>query len=145
MKETTGIRIKRIMNERNLKQIDILHMCEPYCKRYGIKMAKNDLSQYVNDKVQPKQDKLSILGLALDVSEAWLMGYDVPMNRNNLFSPPMSGTKGVDYIVEPDNLLVEGENKDTEQALKLYEAYLKAIPEVQEAVERLLKSDLFDS
>ncbi len=143
MKETTGIRLKRIMSERNLKQIDILHMCEPYCKRYDIKMAKNDLSQYVNDKVQPKQDKLSILGMALNVSEAWLMGYDVPMDRYNL--PPMSGTKGADYIVEPDNLLIKGGNKDTEQALKLYEAYLKAIPEVQEAVENLLKSHLSDS
>ena len=118
-------------------------MCEPYCKRYDIKMAKNDLSQYVNDKVQPKQDKLSILGMALNVSEAWLMGYDVPMERYNL--SPMSGTKGVDYIVGPDNLLVERGNRDTEQAIKLYEAYLKAIPQVQEAVENLLKADLSDS
>ena len=143
MKETTGIRLKRIMSERNLKQIDILHMCEPYCKRYDIKMAKNDLSQYVNDKVQPKQDKLSILGMALNVSEAWLMGYDVPMERYNL--SPMSGTKGVDYIVKPDNLLIERGNRDREQAIKLYEAYLKAIPQVQEAVENLLKADLSDS
>lgn len=145
MKETTGIRIKRIMNERNLKQIDILHMCEPYCKRYGIKMAKNDLSQYVNDKVQPKQDKLSILGMALNISEAWLMGYDVPMDRDNDFSPSSIGSKGIDNTIKSDNLFNYGGNKDTEQALKLYEAYLKAIPEVQEAVENLLKSHLSDS
>ena len=79
MKETTGKRLRTIMEERNLKQVDILRMCEPYCEKYGVKLAKNDLSQYISDKVQPKQDKLSILGMALGVSEAWLMGYDVPM------------------------------------------------------------------
>lgn len=53
----------------------------------------------------------------------------------------------LDYLFgrEEENILIEGETRDTEQALKLYEAYLKAIPEVQEAVERLLKSDLSDS
>ena len=82
MKETTGKRLTRIMNDRNLKQVDVLKLCEPYCRKHNVKLAKNDLSQYINDKVQPKQDKLSILGLALHVSEAWLMGYDVPMERD---------------------------------------------------------------
>lgn len=78
---TTSNRLKQIMTMRGLKQIDVLRSCEPYCKKYNIKMGSNDLSQYVNGKVQPKQDKLSILGMALNVNEAWLMGYDVPMNR----------------------------------------------------------------
>ena len=53
----------------------------------------------------------------------------------------------LDYLFgrEEETILIEGGNRDTEQAIKLYEAYLKAIPEVQEAVERLLKSDLSDS
>ena len=46
------------------------------------KANKNDLSHYVSGKVEPGQDKLSILGLALGVSEAWLMGFDVSMERN---------------------------------------------------------------
>ncbi|MDE5779166.1 MAG: DNA-binding protein [Lachnospiraceae bacterium] len=69
------------MNERNLKQIDILERAQPYCEQYNIKLSKSDLSQYVSGKVEPGQHKLSILGLALNVSEAWLMGYDVPMER----------------------------------------------------------------
>jgi len=81
MKETTGKRIRLLMKEREIKQADILRLCEPYCEKYGVKLRKNDLSQYVSDKVQPRQDKLSILGMALGVSEAWLMGYDVPMRR----------------------------------------------------------------
>lgn len=75
----TSERLKYILNNRNLKQFELLEKCKPYCKKYNVRLAKNDLSQYVSGKVEPKQDKLSILGLALDVSEAWLAGYDVPM------------------------------------------------------------------
>lgn len=82
MKESTSIRLTRIIKERNLKQVDILSMAIPYCKQYGIKLNRSDLSQYVSGKVIPGQDKLTVLGLALNVSEAWLMGYDVPMERN---------------------------------------------------------------
>ena len=87
MKMTTGKRLRQIMSDKGLKQIDILRMCQPYCEKYGIKLAKNDLSQYINDKVQPGQDKLSILGMALDVSEVWLMGYDVPAEPAASASP----------------------------------------------------------
>lgn len=80
-KENTSIRLKRIMHERNLKQIDIVRMAQPYCKKYGVKLNKPDISQYVSAKVEPGQDKLAILGMALNVSEAWLMGYDVPIER----------------------------------------------------------------
>lgn len=70
------------MSERGLRQVDILAASKPFCDKYGIKLAKNDLSQYVNGKVEPGQEKLSILGMALNVSEAWLMGYDVSRARD---------------------------------------------------------------
>lgn len=82
-KYNTSYRLKQIMSERNLKQVDILRLAEPYCKKYGAKLNKNDLSQYVSGKVEPGQTKLYILGLALGVNEAWLMGFDdVQMNKN---------------------------------------------------------------
>lgn len=84
---TTSERLRYIMNDRGLKQVEILEKCKPYCEKYNIRLAKNDLSQYVSGKTEPKQDKLSILGLGLDVSEAWLAGYDVPMKRNNNIIP----------------------------------------------------------
>lgn len=79
---TTSARLKEIMCIRGLRQIDILNAAKPYCVEYGVKLEKNDLSQYVNAKVEPGQEKLTILGLALNVSETWLMGYNVPMERN---------------------------------------------------------------
>lgn len=78
----TSARLKTIMSERGLRQVDILAASKPFCDKYGIKLAKNDLSQYVNGKVEPGQEKLSILGMALNVSEAWLMGYDVSRARD---------------------------------------------------------------
>lgn len=79
----TSDRLKEIMDTTGMRQVDILNAARPFCEKYGIKLAKNDLSQYVNGKVDPGQEKLTILGLALNVSEAWLMGYDVPMQREN--------------------------------------------------------------
>ena len=82
MKVTTSDRLKYLMETRNLRQADILEKIQPYCQRYGVKIPRNALSQYVTGKVLPKQDKLTILGLALGVSEVWLMGYDVPIERD---------------------------------------------------------------
>lgn len=77
----TATRLKEIMTERNLRQVDILNAAKPFCTQFGVKLEKNDLSQYVNGKVEPGQEKLTVLGLALNVSETWLMGYDVPASR----------------------------------------------------------------
>lgn len=81
---TTADRLKQIMKERGLKQVEILEACKPYCEKYGVKLAKNDLSQYISGKVTPGQDKLTILGLALGVNEVWLMGYNVPPGKDEL-------------------------------------------------------------
>lgn len=81
-KYTTSDRLRQIMNDRNLKQIDIINLAKPYCEKYGIKLGRNDLSQYVSGKVEPGQYKLYVLGQALNVNEAWLMGYEVPMERD---------------------------------------------------------------
>lgn len=78
---TTSDRLKQIMELRGLKQADIIALVEPFCKEWGVRLGKNDLSQYVSGKVTPKQDKLAILGMALGVSEPWLMGFDVSMER----------------------------------------------------------------
>lgn len=80
-KNTTSDRLKQIMSEKNLKQIDIINMAKPYCEKYKIKLGRNDLSQYIAGKVIPRQNKLYVLGKVLNVSEAWLMGFDVPRER----------------------------------------------------------------
>lgn len=79
----TAERLKQIMEDRNLRQIDIIEKCRPFCKELGVKMGRSDFSQYLSGKIQPKQTKLAILSRALNVSEAWLMGFDVPMSAKD--------------------------------------------------------------
>lgn len=78
---TTADRLKQIMSERNLKQVDIIEKSKPFQTKLGVKLGKSALSQYVNGIQSPDQHKLSLLAMTLDVSEAWLMGYDVQKDR----------------------------------------------------------------
>lgn len=97
----TSERLKLLMQERNLRQVDILEKAKPYCEKYGIRLGRNDLSQYVSGKVIPGQDKLTILGLALNVTETWLMGYDVLKEREDYIASniiPMPATKKVPLL-----------------------------------------------
>ena len=79
----TSIRIREIMDKEHLKQVDILEKAKPFSSKYDTKISKADLSQYVSGKVEPGQAKLFVLANALNVNEAWLMGYDVPKDRNS--------------------------------------------------------------
>lgn len=80
-KFTTADRLRQLMTERGLKQVDIIRGSLPYQKKLGVKLGKSALSQYVNGVQIPDQHKLALLSLTLDVSEPWLMGYDVEQNR----------------------------------------------------------------
>lgn len=98
-KTTTAARLIEIMEEENLKQIDILNKCAPFCKKYNKEISKALLSAWIHDKAQPKQDRLHILALALNVSEAWLMGYDVIKDRA---STPIGAAKNALDKLTPD-------------------------------------------
>lgn len=78
---TISSRLKQIMQERGLRQVDILRKCKPYCEKYNVKIGRSDLSQYISGRIQPKQYKLTILALALNVNEMWLMGLDEPTQQ----------------------------------------------------------------
>ena len=68
------IRIKEAMHLRNKTQAEL-------CEITGI--PKSAMSQYVSGKFAPKQTRIYLLAKALNVNEAWLMGYDVPMERTS--------------------------------------------------------------
>lgn len=118
--ENTSIRLKTIMKERHLRQVDILELTKPYSEKYNVKVSKSDLSQYVSGLVEPGQDKLSLLGMALGVSEAWLMGYDVPIERDILYTDTQSNA---DMIVAEDKVTYKYQNDSIE--LKLITEFKK--------------------
>ena len=73
MKEELYIRLQKAMSIRNIKQVDL-------CEMTGI--SKSKISQYVRGDHAPKLETVYILAKALGVEEAWLMGYDVPMEES---------------------------------------------------------------
>ena len=81
---TTAERLRYLMDSNGWKQVDILNKCLPVAEKYGVKLRKNDIHYYLSGDSVPGQDKLSVLGLGLNVSEAWLMGFDVPMERGTV-------------------------------------------------------------
>lgn len=80
MKATTGERLKAYMQQTGMRQADIVAAVQPLCSRYGVKMNRSDVSQYISGKTEPRQEKLVMLSEALNVDVAWLMGCDVPMH-----------------------------------------------------------------
>lgn len=71
-KKTTAERLIELMNYFDIKQNDL-------CQRTGI--PKSAISMYVSGQRNPRQDRLSAIAEAYGVSEAWLMGFDVPMEK----------------------------------------------------------------
>lgn len=81
-KYETSDRLRELMAEKNWKQVDIINHSKQFQEKLGVKLGKSALSQYVNGVQAPDQKKLALLALTFDVSEAWLMGYDVPRERD---------------------------------------------------------------
>lgn len=131
-KGSTATRLKQIMQDKNLRQVDILEKCKPFCDKFDVKLGRNDLSQYVNGKVEPGQEKLTVLGLALNVNEAWLMGFDVPMERH-INAQKEENLKIIQYY---DQLNTTGKEAATEQVrlLTLDEKYTR--PDNMEFITR---------
>ena len=87
MRTTTAERLKQIMSERSLRQVDIIKKSVSFQKFLHIKLGKSALSQYVNGKQSPDQDKIYLLSKTLKVNEAWLMGFDISPEREQSNAP----------------------------------------------------------
>lgn len=74
MKSSCSERLSQALSIKNITQTEL-------CKRTGI--PKSAMSQYIKGSFEPKQDRIYLIAKALNISEAWLMGYDVSMHREN--------------------------------------------------------------
>ena len=81
---TFSERLKESLKLKNIKAIELAQLS-------GI--SRGAISSYLSGRWKAKQDNIYLLAKALNVNEAWLMGYDVPMESvrplNNI-SPPAS-------------------------------------------------------
>ena len=123
---TTAERLQEIMKMRDLKQVDIVRMAQPFCKEYNLKLSQSDMSQFVSGKVVPGQWKITLISKALDVSEAWLMGYDVPMERPHLKIP--GNSQGTDeYLVENLTVMSDTQIRLVREFLELPESQAQRV------------------
>lgn len=86
IKEACNKRIKQALELRRMKQSDLVTTT-------GI--GKSAISQYISGKYVPKQIATHLIAKALNVSEAWLMGYDVPMQRIEEIKTTITGEEKV--------------------------------------------------
>lgn len=70
---TTSERLQKIICEKNMKQADL-------ARATGI--SRGAISNYVQGRYEPKSDIVQKLANALNCSEMWLWGYDVPMEKS---------------------------------------------------------------
>lgn len=115
-------RLRYAMELNDIKAVDL-------CKKVDI--PKVSMSYYMSGRSEPKSDRVYLLAKALDVSEAWLLGYDVAMERS-------SDQKDADETVSLFNRIEKDRefkklmlriNRLNPAALEAVKSVLAAIPE----------------
>ncbi|MGJ0841546.1 helix-turn-helix domain-containing protein [Clostridium tertium] len=90
--KTISERIKEALEIRDMKQTDLV-------KLTGI--TKGALSSYISGAYEPKQRNIYKIAQALNVNEAWLMGYDVSMDKEKINNTIHSQTTSmINYNLE---------------------------------------------
>ena len=109
---TIAERIECALRIKGIRQADLCKLAQ---------IPKSSLSQYLRGDFEPKQDRIYLIAKALNVSEAWLMGFDVPMDRAKEKNSP-------DQIklTEGEKMLLELFRQIPEDAQKMYLEVLRA-------------------
>lgn len=66
-------RLREAMEIRGMRSVDLV-------EKTGI--PKVTISYYLSGKTVPRSDKLYLLAKALNINEAWLLGYEVSIERS---------------------------------------------------------------
>ena len=106
-KSSLKSRLYEAMTIRGKKAVDLTR---------DLDIPKSAVSQYLSGKSQ-NMDSARLYAIAkyLDVSEPWLLGYDVPMERQD---PAELGTLAADVLLNPDMLRLVQIYSELEEADK---------------------------
>lgn len=69
---STADRLRQALQQTGMKQIEL-------ARQTGL--DRSAISRYLSGGYEPKQDAIHKMAKVLDVSEMWLWGFDVPMQR----------------------------------------------------------------
>ena len=118
-KYTTSQRLKQLMAKRGLKQIDILNLAIPFCQEYSVKLGRNDLSQYVNGKVEPGQFVI----VRLDEYAELVVDFLERLSPSTVVER-VAGEVGSDYLVAPSWTAIKHAGRNAvERALRARDSY----------------------
>lgn len=90
--DTFTNRLNTAIRIRNIKPVEL-------SEKTGIDKSK--ISSYMSGRYKAKQDGVYLLAKALDVNEAWLMGCDVPMERNYVYADEWTSNEKKSKILTP--------------------------------------------
>ena len=87
--DTFQNRLKKAMELRNLKQVDLVEKT---------KLDKTLINKYLAGISRARQQKLTSLADTLNVNEVWLMGYDVPMDRDLTIGTTLASKSAIVFV-----------------------------------------------
>ena len=87
--DTFQNRLKKAVEMKNIKQVDLV-------EKTGL--DKTLINKYLAGITNARQQKLTKLADALGVNEVWLMGYDVPMQRDLTIGTSLASKSAVVFV-----------------------------------------------
>jgi len=132
--EITANRLREALEDAGIKPVEL-------SERSGV--SQSSISHYMSGTHVPSNFSSGKMAKVLGCSPVWLMGFDVPK------------TNTVPILEKPDEQLIPSLELDetqkryspeeVEKAMRLYKRYQESLPQIQEAVESLLRSRQSDS
>lgn len=126
---TFSSRFQKALELRNMKQANIV-------EKTGI--GKSSISTYLSGEYEPKQRNIYKIAKALDISEAWLMGYTNNMERRK--KVPAAETQTANTEEQIKNAYGE-EIFETLQAFRQLDTIDRA--EIRGEIKQMLKADKY--
>lgn len=141
MTEVIGIfkdRLNEALEKRDVRPVDL-------AKRTDIPEAT--ISQYRSGYAKPKYERIVKIADALNVSLEWLMGGDVPMEKNRtrvrigkLYVPEEGSGPTHEYTMG-NGASFTPDPEDIDKMMNLFLHYQNAQPHIQKAIDSLLDEE----
>lgn len=122
--ESCGQRIAKALKIKNMRQADLCKFAE---------VPKSSLSLYLSGAYEPKQNRIYAMARVLDVSEAWLMGYDVPMDREK---EKLSSSE--ETLTEGEKLWLELYRKTPEASRPMLQLLFETFGNIPESSQQMV-------
>ncbi|EIJ70675.1 DNA-binding helix-turn-helix protein [Fusobacterium necrophorum subsp. funduliforme ATCC 51357] len=124
--ESFSERLKQALELRDLKPTKLSELSN---------INKSTISQYIQGVYQPKRARIELFAKILNVNEAWLTGYDVPMERNNqdnrFLSLKSNGRKQYENFMQEATMYFNDEKISLEDKEKIFQSLQDVFFEVK--------------